>query len=214
LPRRLEARTFLRLVLMGIALPRLPLATAQEASSRTQRRVSRAAGAGPEDDFPSHALAPEKGPLHLSLEVKDARLLPTERRIESSDRLDDDQRLFGASHIMYGPTDLFAWQNLVNPTLAVSLRSSSALRAVFYRLYWLASSRDAWLRAGLSDPTGESGTFIGSRLRRLAPVSLDRVRPDRGPIRRAHWGKFCRSHRWRRGARGFYASVVLDTEGD
>lgn len=73
--------------------------------------------------------------------------------------------LFGASHVMYGLTDLFSWQNVVNPTAAVSLSPFANVRVQgFYRLYWLQSPRDAWVRAGLRDPTGESGSFVGQEV--------------------------------------------------
>jgi hypothetical protein len=35
---------------------------------------------------------------------------------------------------------------------------------IAYRVLWLAESRDAWTGSGLRDPTGESGTFLGSHV--------------------------------------------------
>jgi hypothetical protein len=33
-----------------------------------------------------------------------------------------------------------------------------------YRISWLASSRDGWTTAGLRDPSGDSGSFLGSQV--------------------------------------------------
>ena len=74
-------------------------------------------------------------------------------------------RLFGASHTMYGHSDLFTWQNMVNPTAYFSIRPAKPLRfEVFYRWYWLASDTDAWVVPGLRDEAGGSGDFIGQEL--------------------------------------------------
>ena len=35
---------------------------------------------------------------------------------------------------------------------------------VAFRGYWLADKRDAWVPAGVRDPTGNSGSFVGSQL--------------------------------------------------
>ncbi|HSF18128.1 MAG TPA: alginate export family protein [Vicinamibacteria bacterium] len=73
--------------------------------------------------------------------------------------------LFGASHMMYGFTDLMSWQNTINPVIAVSLTPSSRFELeLIYRFNWLASAKDAFVRAGLRDPKGLSGTFIGQEL--------------------------------------------------
>jgi hypothetical protein len=42
--------------------------------------------------------------------------------------------------------------------------SSTVSSFLAYRLYWLASSRDAWTTAGLRDSTGQSGSFLGQLL--------------------------------------------------
>jgi hypothetical protein len=79
-----------------------------------------------------------------------------------SERFDS---LFGAAHNFYGHADLFGWQNMINPALYLSVRPTSKLRIeTFYRTYWLASKTDAFVRAGLRDPLGESGAFIGQEL--------------------------------------------------
>jgi hypothetical protein len=33
-----------------------------------------------------------------------------------------------------------------------------------YRAYWLASKKDAWTTTGVQDPSGNSGSFIGSQI--------------------------------------------------
>lgn len=74
-------------------------------------------------------------------------------------------RLYGASHSMYGYSDLFTWQNMINPTLYFTVRPDPRLRfEVFYRAYWLDSRTDAWVVPGLRDPSGNSGRFIGQEL--------------------------------------------------
>ena len=35
---------------------------------------------------------------------------------------------------------------------------------VQFRSFWLAEKRDAWTTAGVQDPTGRSGSYIGSQL--------------------------------------------------
>lgn len=73
--------------------------------------------------------------------------------------------LFAARRFDFGPTGLygpFARSNLQSPGLRVSVVPGARLDAVAaYRLVWLASARDAWTTAGLRDPDGDSGTFLG-----------------------------------------------------
>ena len=74
-------------------------------------------------------------------------------------------RLFGASHGMYGHSDLFTWQNMINPTVYLSARPVESVRLeAFYRTYWLAADSDAFIRARLQDPAGESGDFVGQEI--------------------------------------------------
>jgi hypothetical protein len=74
-------------------------------------------------------------------------------------------RLFGASHNMYGHSGLFTWQNIINPTFYASVRPIERMRLeAFYRTYWLASDTDAFVLAELQDPTGNSGDFVGQEI--------------------------------------------------
>ena len=81
---------------------------------------------------------------------------------------DDDERfdsLFGAAHAFYGFSDIFSWQNLINPALYFAMRPLPDLRIDgAYRIYWLASDKDSFIRAGLRDPTGEDSAFLGQEL--------------------------------------------------
>ena len=74
--------------------------------------------------------------------------------------------LFGASYAFYGYTSYFVWQNVVNPSLRLSVQPTKALRCeVHYRAYWLASASDEWARGGnRRDATGQSGSFVGQEL--------------------------------------------------
>lgn len=83
--------------------------------------------------------------------------------------------LFGASHTMYGYSGLFTWENMINPTVAISARPMPKVFAeVFYRWFWLASDQDSFERGGLQDPTGESGDFIGQEVDLHLRVRLSR----------------------------------------
>ena len=64
-------------------------------------------------------------------------------------------RLYGASHTMYGYSDLFSWSNMLNPSLYLMTRVIPTVRIeTFYRMYWLASATDAWLNNGPPRITG------------------------------------------------------------
>lgn len=113
--------------------------------------------------------------------------LPAEPRISflidyaSGDRDPNDgtnqrfDRLFGASHSMYGYSDLFVWENVIIPAVHVSSRPTKRVRLdAFYRAYWLASDTDAWVTTGLRDPSGSSGSFIGQEIDLRAVYQINR----------------------------------------
>lgn len=76
--------------------------------------------------------------------------------------------LFSARRFEFGPTGLFgaiARSNINTPGVRFELQPHRRVDALLgYRLVWLASARDAWTTAGLRDPTGDSGTFVGQHL--------------------------------------------------
>lgn len=70
--------------------------------------------------------------------------------------------LFGAAHTFYGYSDLFGWENTINPAFLLSLQPAKKLKIEsYYRGYWLAADRDAFVRAGIVDSSGRSGNFVG-----------------------------------------------------
>ncbi len=84
---------------------------------------------------------------------------------------DDNERfdtLFGARRWEYGPTGIwgaFARSNINTPGYRLFVRPADAVSAfIAHRLFWLASSTDAWTASGVRDRTGQSGTFIGHQL--------------------------------------------------
>ncbi len=76
--------------------------------------------------------------------------------------------LFGARRFDFGPTGIygpFARANLHSPGVRLRLTPAPALSTfAAFRGYWLAEKRDAWVPAGVRDPSGNSGRFVGSQL--------------------------------------------------
>lgn len=78
-------------------------------------------------------------------------------------------RLFGSSNGHYGSTDFFEWSNMLSPAMEIRIEPDSKTQlSCVYRANWLASKRDAWIRAGRVDPEGHSGRFIGHEIDLLA----------------------------------------------
>ncbi len=76
--------------------------------------------------------------------------------------------LFGARRFEFGPTSIwgaFARANLNSPGFRVQVKPAQGVSGFFaYRAFWLAEKRDAWTGAGLQDPTGRSGRFLGHQV--------------------------------------------------
>ena len=76
--------------------------------------------------------------------------------------------LFGARRFDFGPTGIygpFARANINTPGVRVQLKPLPGLTSfVSYRAFWLASDSDAWTTTGVRDPSGQSGSYIGSQI--------------------------------------------------
>tara|TARA_B100001123_G_scaffold252761_1_gene282047 strand:- start:532 stop:1887 length:1356 start_codon:yes stop_codon:yes gene_type:complete len=96
----------------------------------------------------------------------------------SGDDNPDDQQfgrfdtLFGARRFELNPTGIygpFVRSNLHTPGLHLSANPNNDFRmSVFYRAFWLAESRDAWVGPMLQDPTGKAGRFLGNQVEIVA----------------------------------------------
>ncbi len=85
----------------------------------------------------------------------------------------DDQNnrfdpLFGARRFDFGPTGLYgavARSNVRTPAVRLEVRPHARVDGFLaHRAIWLASETDAWTTAGLRDPSGESGSYVGQQL--------------------------------------------------
>jgi hypothetical protein len=87
---------------------------------------------------------------------------PTDGRNERFDTL------YGARRFDFGPTGIygpFARSNINTPGVRVQVRPLERVTGfVAYRAYWLASDRDFWTTAGVVDPSGGSGSFLGQQV--------------------------------------------------
>jgi hypothetical protein len=73
--------------------------------------------------------------------------------------------LYGATYSFYGFSSSFSWQNIINPALRLSFQPAKKLKCeIIHRGIWLASSTDAWVKAGRRDATGSSGSYVGQEL--------------------------------------------------
>lgn len=122
----------------------------------------------------------------------------------SGDRNPDDgannrfDPLFGARAFELNPSGLygaFARSNVSSPGVRVEASPTARLALMgAYRLYWLASARDAWTTTGLRDSGGSSGTFLGHQIEARLRASLlpDHLMLDVGGARFAR-GAFVRA---------------------
>ena len=76
--------------------------------------------------------------------------------------------LYGARRWEYGPTGIFgpfARNNINSPGARIFMvphRDVSSFLA--YRAWWMADAKAPWIPAGLSDPTGQAGDFMGQTI--------------------------------------------------
>lgn len=73
--------------------------------------------------------------------------------------------LYGVPAFEWGVTGIFApfdRINAISPGARVEFQPTAKTRAeLMFRSVWLESDTDVWSRAGLRDPTGQSGSYIG-----------------------------------------------------
>ena len=76
--------------------------------------------------------------------------------------------LFGARRFELNPTGIygpFVRSNLRSPGLRVATTPHDNLQLTgFYRVFWLAARRDAWVESGWHDPTGRAGHSLGRQI--------------------------------------------------
>ncbi|MCA9257053.1 MAG: alginate export family protein [Phycisphaerales bacterium] len=91
-------------------------------------------------------------------------------------------RLFGAAHNFYGHSDNVILSNLIQAALHLTAKPSKRLKLnAFYRSFWLASDRDAFVSARIRDPLGQSGDWIGHEIDLRAQYAIsDEVGLDLG----------------------------------
>jgi hypothetical protein len=86
---------------------------------------------------------------------------------------DDDENnrfntLYGARRFDFGPTGIygpFTRANINSPGIRIQVKPHAKVTSfVAYRAFWLASKTDAWTTTGVRDPSGDSGSYIGSQI--------------------------------------------------
>lgn len=75
--------------------------------------------------------------------------------------------LYGGRRFDLGPTGIYGAYARVNmhaPGIRLNITPHPRIEAsANYRVHWLASKRDAWSITGVGDPSGHSGSFVGSQ---------------------------------------------------
>jgi hypothetical protein len=83
--------------------------------------------------------------------------------------------LYGARRFDYGPTGIygpFIRSNISTPGVRLEAKPFQRVNGMAgYRAVWLASSRDQLQAAKLQDPTGNSGSFVGSQIELMLQYS-------------------------------------------
>ena len=94
--------------------------------------------------------------------------------------------LYGARRFDFGPTGIygpFARSNVHTPGLRVQVKPHARMSSfVAVRAFWLAADEDFWVPAGVVDPNGNSGSYVGSQveMRLRFDVIPDNVRLEAG----------------------------------
>lgn len=145
-----------------------------ELEAALQAGTSRASTAADDPENLAHRAFFARAQVGYSLDVFWSPRFVAEYDYASGDRDPEDgtngrfDTLFGARRFDFGPTGVYgalARTNLSSPGLRAEVKPHTTVDAfVGYRFAWLASERDAWTTAGLQDPTGASGKFIGQQV--------------------------------------------------
>lgn len=89
-------------------------------------------------------------------------------RDPTDNRKDTFNLLFGARRFESGPTGIwgpFFRSNTQSPGYRLILSPTGSLELTLaHRMWWLAQARDQWVGSGLSDPSGNSGNFLGQHV--------------------------------------------------
>jgi Alginate export len=76
--------------------------------------------------------------------------------------------LYGARRFDFGPTGIygpFARSNVHTPGVRVQVKPHARWSSfVAVRAFWLAADEDFWVPAGVVDPNGNSGSYVGSQI--------------------------------------------------
>jgi hypothetical protein len=172
----LEATPDRRLVTPGLRLLRAPAAGQPDFQVELMGQLGRSRATRASTDTTD--LAHRAGSLHAtvgySFDAPWAPRLALQGDYASGDKRPDDKLngrfdpLFGDRRFELGPTGIygaFARSNLRSLGARLELSPTRHFDAFAgYRLLWLAASRDAWTTAGVSDPSGKSGRFLGQQL--------------------------------------------------
>jgi hypothetical protein len=91
----------------------------------------------------------------------------------NNDRFDT---LFGARRFDFGPTGIygpFARSNVHTPGLRLQVKPHARVSSFLaVRAFWLAADEDFWVPAGVRDPNGNSGSYVGSQIEMRVRLEL------------------------------------------
>ena len=84
--------------------------------------------------------------------------------------------LFGARRFDFGPTGIygpFARSNVHTPGFRFGIKPHARISSFLtVRAFWLAAKEDFWVPAGVRDPDGNSGSYVGSQIEMRVRLEL------------------------------------------
>ncbi|MCA9577320.1 MAG: alginate export family protein, partial [Myxococcales bacterium] len=171
-----------RLVTVGVRVLRPPAEGEVDGQLEVMAQLGRSRASAAATD--TRDLRHRAGALHATLGYRAARRgsprVALQYDFASGDRDPLDGRngrfdpLFGARRFDFGPTGLYgplARSNVHAPGARLELTAAHVEVMAGYRAFALASARDAWTAAGIRDPSGASGRFVGHLLELRTRVS-------------------------------------------